>query len=65
MTREQFIKRWEREMAGWGLMAMVNDLREGPMAKAQRVLDIPDDARRLLGRLYDDLFPQANKENGK
>lgn len=63
MTREQFIKRWEREMAGWGMFGCVSELRDGPMARATKVFDIPDEARKLLGRLYDDLFPA--KKDGK
>jgi hypothetical protein len=63
MTREQFVKRWETLLAGHMLSGLVSETRDGTLARAARVLDIPDEARKLLGRLYDDLIPP--KKDGK
>lgn len=54
-TREQFVKRWSRHLAGLALYGLVSELRESTMGRASRALDIPAEVERLLTAMYDDL----------
>jgi hypothetical protein len=54
VTREEFVCRWRNHLAGMALYGAVSELRDGPLMRASRVLDIPSAVESLLGRLYDD-----------
>lgn len=54
MTREEFVKKWEAAVSGMALCGLASELKDGPIARGSRALDIPDDVRKLLARLYDD-----------
>lgn len=57
-SREQFIERWKRHIAGMALFGVVSEVRDGPLARAAKVLDLPAEVERLLGLMYDDLAKQ-------
>lgn len=57
MTRTEFILKWRRVMAAEMLFGTHAALREGPLTQASRALDIPAEADRLLGMMFDDIIP--------
>lgn len=58
MTREAFIARWRRNLAGLALFGVASDVKDSPLKRAAYALDIPAEVERLLGQLYDDLAPK-------
>lgn len=54
-TREEFLKKWSKYMAGIALYGTCSELRDSPLAKAGKALDIPAEVEDLLGKMYDDL----------
>jgi hypothetical protein len=56
LTRAEFIKAWQARLAGLALCGLVSELRESPMQRGARALDIPADVRKLLEEMYDDLI---------
>jgi hypothetical protein len=65
MTREQFIERWKRHVAGMALFGVVSELRDGPLTRAGKIMEIPAEVEKLLGQLYDSAQPQKAETNGK
>ena len=69
MTREQFIKKWNKYIAGLALYGTISERNDGPLTRAAKIMDIPAEVEALLGRLYDsaresDTPPKA-AANGK
>lgn len=68
MTREQFQKKWRNHLAGLALFGVVSEVKDGTLARAARVLEIPAEVERLLGMMYTDLSPEeqpaATSRNG-
>lgn len=54
-TRDDFVERWKRHIAGMALFGTVSELRDGPMVRAAKILEIPAQVEDLLGKMYDDL----------
>jgi len=63
MTREAFIERWKRHLAGLALFGVASETRDSPLARAAKILDIPADVEKLLGRLYDDATRKDNENH--
>lgn len=61
-SKEDFIRRWRHKIAGLALYGTVSELRDGPMAKASRVYDIPTECEALLAKMWDDLAPKPKPE---
>ena len=57
-TREEFIDRWRKHLAGLALYGTLSEIRDGPLARASKVLEIPAEVERLLGQMFDDLNPK-------
>jgi hypothetical protein len=55
-TRDEFIRRFEKVMAGGFLLGYTADFRDGPTKRAAHVLDIRDDVHKLLDQMYDFLM---------
>ena len=58
MTRTEFIARWKTHVAGLALFGHVSEIQDTPIKRAARVLEIPAEAEKLLGMMYDDLKPK-------
>lgn len=58
-TEDEFVTRWRRHLAGLALYGTVSELRDGPLVRASKVLDIPAEVERLLKQMYADLKPAA------
>ena len=58
MTRTEFIDRWKRHVAGLALFGHVSEIQDTPLKRAARVLEIPAEAEKLLGMMYNDLKPK-------
>jgi hypothetical protein len=61
MTLEDFIRRWRTKLAGLALYGAVSDQRDGPLAKAARVYEIPNQVEALLAAMYRDLQPKPTE----
>lgn len=57
MKRDEFIARWRCHLAGLALCGTASEIRDGPLARASRVLEIPAEVDRLLAQMYADLAP--------
>lgn len=57
MTRDQFISRWRTQLAGLALYGSVSEIKDGPLARASKILEIPDTVEMVLGKMYDSLHP--------
>lgn len=53
MTRDEFVKRWRVHLTGLMLMGHVSENRDGPMERAAKVCDMPAEAERLAGLMFD------------
>lgn len=53
MTREDFVRHWRARLAGLALCGLVSELRDDPMKRGSRALEIPAEVDRLLGQLFD------------
>lgn len=59
-TREEFVRKWKNHLAGMALYGTVSEMREGPLVRASRALEIPAEVERLLGMMYADMVPDAD-----
>jgi hypothetical protein len=57
-SREDFVNRWKKHLAGLALYGAVSEARDGPMVRASKMFNIPAEVEKLLGQLYDDLAPK-------
>lgn len=57
MKRDEWIRKWRCHLAGLALCGTASEIRDGPLARASRALDIPAEVDRLLGQMYADLVP--------
>ncbi len=58
MTRDDFVKKWKPLLAGIALCGLVSELRDAPMQRGAKALDIPADVERWLSALYSDATGQ-------
>lgn len=58
-TRDQFIDRYARHWAAMILFMQAGELKEGALARASRIYDMPAEVRDLLGRMWDENQPEA------
>jgi hypothetical protein len=66
MTREAFVRKWRVHLAGLALFGVASEVKDGPLARAAKVLEIPAEAERLLGMMFDDMTKEgAANGNGK
>ncbi len=61
MNKDAFIARWKKHMAGLALYGVASETRDGPLARAAKVLDIPAEVESLLGKMYDDVAIVSKK----
>lgn len=54
MTEMEFVKKWRTHLAGLALYGVASETRDGPLARACKVLDIPQEVERLLGMMWKD-----------
>jgi len=57
-TRDEFIALWRRHLAGMALYGTVSEMRDGPLVRTTKILDIPAEVENLLGRMFDSLKPE-------
>lgn len=60
-TRQQFIDLWKRHVAGMALFGVASEIQDGPIVRASKILEIPGEVERLLGRMFDDLTAEPAK----
>jgi hypothetical protein len=65
MTRDQFVARWKNHLAGMALFGAVSELRDGPLARAAKVMDIPAAVESLLGKMFDDATKDQPAPSGQ
>lgn len=54
-SRQEFQQKWKNYVAGMALFGTVSEIRDGPLVRATKVMDIPAEVERLLGLMYDDV----------
>lgn len=68
MSKEEFVRRWRFHLAGLALFGAYSDQRDGILARAAKVWDVPAEVEKLLGLLWQDAQPKeikpANGTNG-
>ncbi len=65
MSKDDFIRRFRVRMAGWGLYGVHTECVGGPLVRASRALDIPAEAEKFLGELFDAISPVPAEKNGQ
>jgi hypothetical protein len=63
-TREEWVKKWRCHLAGLALFGSASAVRDSPMSRASKALDIPQEVERLLGQMFDDLLGERPATNG-
>ena len=67
-TQAEFVDRWKCHLAGMALFGVASEVKDGPLLRAAKVLDIPARAEQLLRQMYDDLTAESpagpHKANG-
>lgn len=58
MSREDFVKRWRNHIAGLALFGVASEAKDGPLARAAKILEIPAEVERILGMMHDSLAPK-------
>lgn len=53
-SRKDYIERWRRVLAGIALYGTTSEIKDGPLARASKILDIPDEVERFLGQQWDE-----------
>lgn len=56
-SRDEFVRRWRAHVAGMALFGLASEVKDGPLVRANKILDIPQEVESLLGKMYDDLVP--------
>ena len=59
MTKNEFIERWKRHVAGMALFGWASDRNDSNNERAQKLWDIPKQVEELLGKMFDDVQPKA------
>lgn len=54
-SREQFIERWKKHLAGLALFGTASEKNDGPLVRASKIFDLPSEVTALLGMMYDDI----------
>ncbi len=62
-SRDEFIERWKRHIAGMALFGIASEAKDGPLARTAKILEIPEHAEQLLGAMYD--YLAKDNANGK
>jgi hypothetical protein len=52
-TREQFVDRWKKHLAGMALFGVASETNDGALAMAGKILEIPGEVEQLLALMYD------------
>jgi hypothetical protein len=65
MTKEAFVRKWRNHLAGLALYGVASEHRDGPLARAAKVMDIPAEVERLLGLMHADLAGEVANGNGR
>lgn len=64
-SKAEFIRRFEKHLAGGFLFGTIAELREGPIVRASHALDIRDEVTKLLTQMYEFLATEEPAPNGK
>ncbi len=64
-TRDEFVKKWRYAMTGLAMYGYVSEQRDGPMKRAERLFNMPEEIERLLNLMYDDMDAKLATVNGK
>jgi hypothetical protein len=59
MTKDEFKARWRYRLAGIALYGSVSEIKDGPLARASKLMEIPAQVEQLLEAMYADLAPKA------
>jgi hypothetical protein len=57
VTRDDYKRKWRHKLAGAMLYGYFSEERLGPMERARKAWDIPEEVERILDKLYDDAQP--------
>lgn len=55
MTCEEFVRRWRERVAGMALFGVASEVKDGPLARATYVLEIPERVEQLLTNMWNDI----------
>jgi hypothetical protein len=61
ISKEAFIKHWRYRLAGMALFGIASDNNDGPLARAAKFYDIPQEVEKLLAGMYDDVCKEEPK----
>ncbi len=55
LSKEAFIEKWRNHIAGLALYGTISDLRDSPMTRATRHMQIPALVEKTLGQMYESI----------
>ena len=62
MSRDEFVAKWKRVIAGGFLYGYTDERRLGPAAQAEKAMNVGPEVERLLGQMYDSLKPGSGEK---
>lgn len=54
-TKQEFIERWKKHVAGMAMFGMASERNDGPLLRASKLFELPAEVEKLLGQMYDDV----------
>lgn len=58
-SKDEFVNRWKCHVAGLALFGVASEIKDGPLARASKIMDIPSQVEKLLAQMYADLTEEA------
>lgn len=63
-SREEFVKKFRNHLAGGFLYGAASDLKDGPVTKAARSIEILPEVEKLLAAMYEYVAEKNGVTNG-
>lgn len=57
MTQQEFIAKWQPHIAGLALCGSCSEMRDSPLVRGSKAMEIPEMVRNLLKQMFNDAAP--------